>query len=321
MLRSEDILAVGPGFKAKVHFQLCRLAVHASDRTLGGRGAQRVVLVLGRVFGRRDFARFRVFGSREIVVPLADRYWVPPLIRGERYEPEVRLVLERALSDRALFIDCGANVGWWSLFASTMIPVADRVVAVEASTGMFSRLVETADVNGRCFVCVKAAVWQESGAQLNVIASPVHHGRSSVERLGSKPQGLGYVAEHVESITLDDLIEDHIDEAATDIVIKLDIEGAEVLAFQGLKRHINKVRLIVYEDHGKEAEADATRAMLAGGFKVFYLDDALEVHGVEDLDHVKRIKSDRYRGYNFFACQPGSRVEAELAALATNPET
>ena len=73
-------------------------------------------------------------------------------------------MLSDVLSRDSLFIDAGANIGWWSLFASTVISDPARVfVGFSQAESTFIDLQETSNLNQAAFTCLRAAVWDKSG--------------------------------------------------------------------------------------------------------------------------------------------------------------
>src|SRR2546427_2763002 len=128
-----QVIDVSRGSKAQLHFRACQLATTVVRSLLRNRGLRSFTLLLGSVFGSDDYVIFRVFGNRSFKVSLGDGYWIPPLLNFADYEPEISFVLSALMTEDHAFIDCGANLGWWSLFASTRIPSPKRIVAVEAS--------------------------------------------------------------------------------------------------------------------------------------------------------------------------------------------
>ena len=89
--------------------------------------------------------------------------------------------------------------------------------------------------------------------------------------------------ELVTSISIDDVV-DGLTQRSTSLILKLDVEGAELQALQGLRKHIPDFEMIIYEDHGKEPTARVTAEMLRLGFLVFTSDRVGNVAPVESVD-------------------------------------
>jgi FkbM family methyltransferase len=196
---------------------------------LGDRGLRTATIVLGRIFGAGNFAYVRVFRTKLLRISLADSYWMPTVLRAGEYEPEIAFVLDKVLQSDSVFIDCGANIGWWSLFASTRIASPERIVAVEALPSTFTQLVRTARLNHDPFIRVNAAIWSTSGEDLVMRARRDRAAATSVITEMRHP----YRIEKTQSLTLDD-ITGGMNPGRGRVVVKLDVEGAEADALRVL---------------------------------------------------------------------------------------
>jgi FkbM family methyltransferase len=298
-----------PGPVARLEFGVLRLTAVVSKRLLGGRGTGRAVTLLNRVFPRPRWGVFLAFGDRALRVRLSDRYWLPYVLGVHRYEPEVGAVLGLALDKAKVFIDCGANIGWWSVFASRFLS-PDQIVAIEPSAQVFAELEANARLNGDAFRCVRAAVWSEDGKALTLLAHPLRHGSSALREAGMTDRP-GYHSEEVPAATLDGIVERVFGRGTSGIVLKLDVERAETPALDGARSILPSVDLLIYEDHGRDSKSSATRFVKSLGMATFVPYEGRLV-AVRGLDHLQSIKRDRRRGYNLFGCWPGTQAHALL---------
>lgn len=151
-------------------------------------------------------------------------------IRGD-YEPFETELVERLLGPGEIAIDLGANVGYYTLLMARAVGEMGKVYAFEPDPGNYALLRENVQWNGhQNVVTEKLAVSNMSGpAQLHKEAfndaTPSlwrsDHCRSSVE---------------VQCARLDDYFESHADDGVRIRLIKMDIEGAEALAIEGMTR-------------------------------------------------------------------------------------
>jgi FkbM family methyltransferase len=272
----------------------------------GDRGLYPGTLVLGHLFGKSNFAIVRIFGDQRIKVFLSDRYWIPPILAARGYEPEVAMALSSVLRENSCFVDCGANIGWWSIFASTRIKVPRRILAIEASPSVFAQLDENARLNGNAFGTLNAAVWNRTGDELTILTHELH-AASSVKSDRSAFRGRDSRLERTTSVTLHDAINEHveIDDGRCDLIVKLDVEGAEIEALEGLGPLLTAISLLVYEDHGSDPTCRVTRAIMRKGFSVFRNHGPGGFREIRTIEEVRDMKRDPRRGYNLFACWPG----------------
>jgi FkbM family methyltransferase len=175
-------------------------------------------------------------------------------------EPELRY-LDQLLGPRATFIDCGANIGAYSMCAASIVGPHGKVVAVEPSEVSFRRLRANVDLNGFTqVVTVKKAISDAEG-----IARLYHADGGPVSF--SLVRDADEESEEVETTTIDDLV----DELRLERVdaIKLDIEGAEILALRGGGETITKFKpTIIFELSSpgarRLASAQSVPSLLAG---------------------------------------------------------
>ena len=258
------------------------------------RGFGTAVSVLGRrVFPAGTSCPFSLAGG-ELPVELADRYWMRLLLPTWRYEPEVATVLATALDGRTVFVDGGANIGFWSVQALGRVGDGG-VIAVEASPRTHARLARTAAANGGRFAAVHAALWDEPGLALALDFDPERHGRARVA------PAVG-AAGTVPTTTVDRLVADHGRPGAR-VVVKLDVEGAEVPALRGAAATLAAGAVVVYEDHGRDRGHAVTRHLLEDqGLAVArWDDDRGGLVPVGDAAELDAVKVHTWKGYNLVA--------------------
>jgi hypothetical protein len=91
------------------------------------------------------------------------------------------------------------------------------------------------------------------------------------------------------------------------VIIKLDVEGAEIPALAGAARLLEGDALLIYEDHGSDAAHGVTRHVLGERLlDVTYVDASGRMSPISAPDQLSSIKKNRYTGYNFVACKPGT---------------
>lgn len=230
-------------------------------------------------------------------ISLDDAYWTRFALYHNPYEPEIARVLDACAGHAPLFCDVGANKGYWSVYAA---PIFDQVVAIEASSATFRILTEnTRDVPN--VTRRWAAAFRESNRELSFHNVDGSHVSGHI----SKNKDENARGETVESVALDDLLP-----PKKLAVIKLDVEGAERDAIHGARRAISEGALLIYEDHGADFSCSASAALFElGDISVYSIENT--PHCLNSVDDVRRIKTDKYKGYNFLA----ARGDAHLLKL------
>ena len=159
---------------------------------------------------------------------LDDPFWSGLLSETFCYEEELAIILARTKDLDFAFVDCGANFGYWSVLASGNEAGAHKVVAVEASPETFSDLTNNWDLNGRRFEIVWAGVSAETGTQVEVSRGRGHAGA----HIGAPTQSERKIGT-VSTTTIDDLLLNAFSQIPQRILLKLDVEGAEIAALRG----------------------------------------------------------------------------------------
>jgi FkbM family methyltransferase len=235
-----------------------------------------------------------------------DPYWSRLLASGFTYEPEIEGVLRAFADVPYTFVDAGANLGYWSILASSREFGAHTAIAIEAASGTFERLRDNAALNANRFECLRGAVSEHGGMSVTFAIS-AHHSSSGIADSGEIPAVRG--TEEVPTLTLDDVVAER-GAAADPVIVKLDVEGAEIAALRGARSLLESDALLLYEDHGKDPEAEISAAVLELGWTVFLRSSRGFVPA--NLGDIRRHKRRPNVAYNLIACRSGSGMEREV---------
>jgi len=291
-------------------------------RGVGYRGLRRVCRFITPLFPRENSAIIEVEGRR-LRVYLNDDYWVKYALFGFNYEMEIASVLHELLDCRAVFLDCGANIGYWSVYAGKKIGSRDRVIAVEPTESTFARLVDNSELNGNSFLTMRNAVYSRSGETLQFLVDPARHDSNRIvsECLADEH---GSRSESVSSITIDDVFENVLipDDRISNIVVKLDVEGAEREAFQGAQDLIARGAIFIYEDHGSDPKCKNTEFVLECHLETYFLRPGMQPIRIRDLEQLAGLKTCLTKGYNLIAARKDSTAMMQVLAglVRKNPE-
>ena len=148
----------------------------------------------------------------------------------ERYESE--LFRSKAKTDMTI-IDIGANLGYYTAIASRLTGDNGLVIAFEPEPNFFKLLSRNISRNNmKNAICFEIAVAEKNGLT-NLYLSNENKGHNSIirsEELKTSTQ--------VKTTTLDDFL---FYQKITKVdIIKMDIEGAEILALEGMKNTLMK---------------------------------------------------------------------------------
>ncbi|HKV40473.1 MAG TPA: FkbM family methyltransferase, partial [Blastocatellia bacterium] len=130
----------------------------------------------------------------------------------------------RVLQPGQTFLDVGANIGYYTLLAATIVGPAGSVIAVEPNPGNCALLRDSADANGLNNITLHEAA---AGDLRGALALSIN-GSNGAITIGSDRRG----ALDVTAIALDDVIDGPVH------CMKFDIEGYEPFALAGLAQTI-----------------------------------------------------------------------------------
>jgi FkbM family methyltransferase len=185
------------------------------------------------------------------------------------YEPELQSALRELIPTGAVIFDVGANIGYVSLLLAKAAGGKGKVFAFEALPSNIEQLRRNVALNGM-------------DAQVTVIASAVTQAPGPVRFLVHASRGMGKVAgsagreDKVESevtvpgISLDEFVYGQGNPLPQ--VVKMDIEGGEVLALPGMHRVLAEARpLMLMELHGPESSRVAWETLTAAGYEMCWM--------------------------------------------------
>ena len=206
------------------------------------------------------------FGARMRLYPGHNVAEKNLLFTPQYFDPEERRFLAGRLGASFVFVDVGANVGGYALFAATLAGPLARILAIEPQADVFERL--TFNVGQNVFPCVKAlevAVADRDG-EVTLFLDRKNKGESSMRLVGTHGEGSSV---RVSARALAALVAEEGYERID--CVKLDVEGAEDLILEAFFRDAEPhlwPRLLVVEDAPGRWSLDLPALILAQGYGV-----------------------------------------------------
>ena len=207
-------------------------------------------------------------------------YWYRdlPYLFGRNYvsEKEVKSAINLILQNEDIksFWDAGANIGYYSLLISSLLPDS-KIIAFEPFTKNINLLTRTINFNRiRNIKLIKKAVSNKSGAEeflVDDISGATGQFKSLLRKNDdfqiSNAYGLRKTIQ-VETIKLDEMIDDGCE---VPDLMKVDIEEAEEMMFQGACKIIkSKKTKIVIETYNPKV----LKLFKDNDYSIFLLDDS-----------------------------------------------
>ncbi len=179
-------------------------------------------------------------------------------------EARVVSTIRARLEPGSVFVDAGANIGFFTLLAATIVGQGGHVFAIEMMPQTAARLREHVAANGlRNVTVLEFALADRSGDEITATVPAGKHGQASIVR-GTSGDGAQQVS--VPTRTLDDLLpaDRRID------LMKMDLESAEYLALKGAARVLTRTRAIIIEQLA--GDNSAIDLLKESGFQMLDLD-------------------------------------------------
>ncbi len=193
------------------------------------------------------------------------------------YEPNEFCLLDRILEPGMTFVDLGANMGLYTLFAARKVAPKGMVLAIEPSSRDFQRLKRNVEANALPNVrLLQMAVFDRPSEADLLIAAEARSGHNT---LGAFSYDTPLAKkERVRLERLDDIIQQEGFEGLD--VIKLDIEGAEYSALQGATQTLERFGPIVLMElsdrslqHQGHTSSQVWEFLCHSGYQLFGFDE------------------------------------------------
>lgn len=182
------------------------------------------------------------------------------------YEMDLQHAISHFVKPGMTAFDVGANIGYISLQFARAVGPEGKVVSIEALPQNIKRLQGHAAINPfAANITVLNAAVVDASAPVTFL---VHGSTSMGKAVGSAGRGKNdqYTNQiTVDGVSLDDLVYQKGFPAPD--VIKMDIEGGEVLAVQGMRRLLQeKHPILLVELHGHEAAQAVYKALFEADY-------------------------------------------------------
>lgn len=222
----------------------------------------------------------RILTRYKIYIDTRDRGITPHLIMDGFWETWLTQYLAKIIKPGDVCLDIGANVGYFSVLMSALTGDAGRTIAVEPNPNITKLLRLTSQANSPGFEVAGLALADKEG-KLRLRVPEDSFGDASIinraDRL-IRPKSSFRVRTTTLDIMLRELNIDKVD------VIKMDVEGAEPLVFEGMEKTIadnkNLQIIIEYSPFLYSNPREFTEYL----FSEFTIRRIKDVEKIEDLD-------------------------------------
>lgn len=274
-----------PDFKSRFHTMLMQIT-HRMLAPIGYTGISRVHGALNALL--RPTTRTLIKeGGWQFQYPSRDYYWNRLLDSRYHYEPEIDRTLLNFAEVPFVFLDLGANFGFWSAKVSSEVYGHHRCVAVEASNYCLDVLKD--NLAGSQVSIHHRAIDTQSGNTLKLYGGDRHAGQSIDPSWSGATKS---AVNDVVTLSLDDLMDlENIDPNEVPTLVKLDVEGVELRALKGAAKLAAGRSLWLIEDCGTNSIGEATKYARDELGMTLYLDDGKSIVELTGWDQLIAYKS------------------------------
>jgi len=215
---------------------------------------------------RRADRRFRPLSvaGATLQVDVTDASGRLHYFHGEPYEPEVAAALRNALGPGDVFLDVGANIGFFSVLAAQIVGPSGHVFAFEPHPEARAVLHAAVSANAaaRIVEVVDSAVGAAAGSidlflSVDSLLSTTDPSRSPVRNDFEFDRSI-----RVPLLTLDGWLAEHRELAPRVAAIKIDVEGTERDVLAGMRQMRSEcphTAIVMETDRGSDADLALTR--------------------------------------------------------------
>jgi FkbM family methyltransferase len=212
--------------------------------------------------------RYVTVEAIEVAVDAMDGSVSQPLLHGEPYEPHVERVIRNELSTGGVFVDVGANIGYHTALASSLVGPGGIVYAFEPNPENARLLAHTIERNGLTNVRLRPFALSASMGYTSF--------RTAIGSNGGfvtpvDPREFDSTVTIVPTLRLDDCVD--VDDRLS--LIKIDVEGAEPMVISGAANVLERSRPSIIFEFSQEM---TSRVSAAPPQDLFHRLDAMEYH-------------------------------------------
>ena len=192
------------------------------------------------------------------------------------YEVFETAVLKKQIQKGDIVLDIGANIGYFTLIFANIVGPTGKVFAFEPDPNNFALLKRNIEVNNyKNVILVNKAVSNHNG-KIKLYLSETNHGDHMISNFDGTRSSID-----IDCIKLDDFFKDY--QRKIDF-IKMDIQGAEFIALQGMSNILNSNQKLKMS-----TEFEPIRLKKCGVEAIHFL-DLLSKHNFKFKDIVTPIK-------------------------------
>lgn len=182
----------------------------------------------------------------KIYVNTSDKGLAPDLLQKGYYDKEETELIRSIVSPGMIVLDVGANIGYFSLIAAKALNMSGYIYAFEPEPKTFELLTKNIETNGMQSLIqpVQKGLSARAGV-LELFRDPINMGNHSYD---SKNINNEFESIKTLVVTLDDFLSETRRKDIKIDLMKIDVQGAEGLVFEGATNTLNfsnKIKIVM----------------------------------------------------------------------------
>jgi len=213
-------------------------------------------------------------------VNLKDMYVSRAILLSGTWEVTETSFVRRSLKPGMHVVDVGANLGWFTVQMSRLVGEGGSVTSFEPRQDIYRYLCKTVTANGLSNVVAHNFALGAASSQslIQWARSDENPGGTHLSNRAADDDGdLGIVVQKTDVRTLDEVLQGRVD------FIKIDVEGAEKLVFDGATRILERDRPIILSEMAPESLAGVS-GVLINDYFAYLANKGYEVFEIVSAD-------------------------------------
>ena len=237
-------------------------------------------------------------------------------VSGLIHEEATTNLFKKAVREKDIIVDLGANIGYFTLLAARLTGKEGKVYSFEPEPKNYSYLIKNIKLNNYDNVLAMQEAVSDKNGRIKLYICEHDTGHHTINQYGGiknyKPNTDNKeIFIEIDTVTLDDFLRDK--EKTVD-VIKMDIEGAEMLALSGMEQTIKQNQNIkmfieffplLIKKMGDSPEEFIGKLLKDYGFSVFVIGKDYNAHNqgllrINKIDEVMNLCKNENDHVNLF---------------------
>jgi FkbM family methyltransferase len=244
-----------------------------------------------------DFGKFKMVldsNDNDVSLQIKEHGWYV----DEQFDIQI---LHRYLKEGMTFVDLGANVGFYTFVARSLVGDKGRVFAFEPFPRNAQLIRASIRENSFTNVTIVEAAVSDRNGKASFHLSPDANSEHSLLDLDFKYNGQQRPAKiDVDLVTIDSFFEKNVGDKKVDF-IKMDIEGSEYEAVKGMKKILeNNRHLVLLAEFwpngfrkGGHDPYEFLNSLSTSGFSIHIIDSLANQVSKVSIDELKRLEHSR----------------------------